>query len=374
MASRDDLISLVSRIATLNRQLAAALAAQRPGDAEARNLLSTTVHQIGTEIEKHIEASATTPPDLGEAARIGLGEAATPTLGALFMPSGVQPYDEALTSERVLATGDLYYCYQHERLGVFRAVQKLQELFKAGTLRLTDGPGALMLYRFDRKRVLRYTRIQRMQAYRRVLGYTDAPPPKGARPNDAFHGLLTSFATQVAQLFRDKRVAEVVRGTGAGSDPSFGSIAMARRAGLDLRANLKQASYGDVNVLTVEILQLLRAAFDILGADDVMRQFGSDNAWDTLEEVQQRYLGERPVASQRSRMAVAGREILRWLAQSHVLTHNGAQFETLVQQIGEYAEEWLTSAQSLDVVRSTAPAAIRAAANVLPFRARRAAM
>jgi hypothetical protein len=133
--------------------------------------------------------------------------------------------------------------------------------------------------------------------------------------------------------------------------------------------NLKQASYGDVNVLTVELLQLLRFAFDILGADDVMRQFGAANPWDTLEEVQQRYLGERPVASQRSRMAVAGREVLHWLAQPHVLTPSRSQFEALVQAIGEYAEEWLTSAQSLDVVPSVGAAA--GAANVVPFPARR---
>jgi hypothetical protein len=75
----------------------------------------------------------------------------------------------------------------------------------------------------------------------------------------------------------------------------------------------------------------------------------------------------------RSRMAVAGREILRWLAQSHVLTPNRAQFETLVQQIGEYAEEWLTSAQSLDVVRGGSTS-LGAGGNVLPFRARRAAV
>jgi hypothetical protein len=331
--------------------------------------VANTIAQLGEELGERFDTATPTPSDLGEAARIGLGPDTTQTLGGVFMPTGVQPYDEALISERVLATGDLYYCYQHERLGMFRVIHKLQELFKAGKIRLSDGDGAVRLYRFDRKRVLRYTHQQRMQAYRRVLGYTDAPPPTGARSNDAFHALLSGFCLQVAQLFRDKRVAEVVRGTGAGVDPSFGSVAMVRRAGLDLRANLKQASYGDVNVLTVELLQLLRAAFDILGADDVMRQFGADNPWDTLEEIQQRHLGERPVASQRSRMAVAGREVLHWLAQPHVLIPSRTQFEALVQVIGEYAEEWLTSAQSLDVVRTGGAAA--ASGNIVPFRTRR---
>ena len=36
------------------------------------------------------------------------------------------------------------------------------------------------------------------------------------------------------------------------SDPSFGSIAIVRRAGLDMRYNLKNFSYGHLNVLRLE--------------------------------------------------------------------------------------------------------------------------
>ena len=49
-------------------------------------------------------------------------------------------------------------------------VQKLQELFRAGTVRLSGGPGAFALYQFDRREVLRYTARDRINAYRRVLG------------------------------------------------------------------------------------------------------------------------------------------------------------------------------------------------------------
>jgi hypothetical protein len=48
-------------------------------------------------------------------------------------------------------------------------------------------------------------------------------------------------------------------------------------------------------------------------------------------------------------MAIAGRELFRWLAQPHVLQTQRAQFETLLLEIAEYAEEWLTSAQSMGV-------------------------
>jgi hypothetical protein len=295
-------------------------------------------------------------------------------VGLVPAPPGVVPYDEEVPSERLLSVGDLYYCYQHERLGVFRAVYALQEMFRAGQVRLTDGPGAFALYRFDIKRVLRYGHDARMQAYRRVFGYTGAPPPAGSRANRAFHGLFSRFCGETAQLFRDKRVAEVVRGPAGALAFGFGSIAAVRRAGLDLRANVKRAAYGDAGVLAVELLQLLGTAFDILGSADVMQQFGTDNAWDTLEEVLLRARREEAPASLRSRMAIAGRGILHWLAHPHIMVTDRPDFETRLQLIGEFAEEWITSAQSLGITRG---ATVRAAphgpavgvpSNVVPFR------
>ena len=60
-----------------------------------------------------------------------------------------------------------------------------------------------------------------------------------------------------------------------------------------------------------------------------------------------RYFNERLVTSPRQRMGVAGREVLRWLAQPHILQTQRAQFEALLLEIAEYAEEWLTSAQAM---------------------------
>src|SRR5262245_60408198 len=40
----------------------------------------------------------------------------------------VESHDETVTSERIIAVGDLYYIYQHEPIGVFPVVQKRQEL------------------------------------------------------------------------------------------------------------------------------------------------------------------------------------------------------------------------------------------------------
>jgi hypothetical protein len=246
----------------------------------------------------------------------------------------------------------MYYLWQHEKIGVFRVVRKLQELFRAGAVRLSGGTGAFALYQWDRRQVLRYTHSDRIASYRRLFGYGGGPAPMGARPNTDFHSLFTHFIQQVTLYWRDKRISDVIRERAY--DPSFGSIAIVRRSGLDLRNNLKWLSFGDVNVLRVEVMQLLEEAFKILDAPDVKHLFGAENQWDVIEEVLVRYFKERLVTSPRQRMGVTGREVLRWLSQPHILNNSRAQFEALLLEIAENAEEWLTSAQSLQLADRTA--------------------
>ena len=250
-----------------------------------------------------------------------------------------------------MAVADMYYLYQHERIGVFRVVQKLQELFKAGTVRLSSGSGAFALYQFDRRDVLRYTKNDRLAAYKRIFGYGSGSAPSGARANTDYHKLFSHFVHQVTLFWRDKRISDVIRERAY--DPSFGSIAIVRRAGLDLRNNLKWLSFGHLNVLRVEVMQLLEEAFKIVDSEDVKRLFGADSGWDVIEEVLIRYFNERLVTSPRQRMGVTGREVLRWLAQPHILQSTRAQFETLLLEIAEQSEEWLTSAQAMGVSKRT---------------------
>ena len=319
----------------------AALLIQDPRQAEAIN---QRINDLVAIFEK-AELIKGGPPDGGLANLIGIGADAPTDLGATRLAAPVTSYDEVITPERINAIADLYYIYQHEMLGVFRVTLKLQELFKAGVVRLSFGEGAGRLYRFDRRQVLRYTETDRMQAYLRAFGYTSAAPAPSAMPNRQFHCLFTQFLGQVARFFRDKRISEVVRERA--NDPSFGSIAIVRRAGLDLRYNLKNFSYGNLNVLRVEGMQLLEEAFKILGAEDIRQLFGADNAWDVIEDVLRRYFKEHVNVSPRNRMAITGREIICWLAQSYILNSTRAQFEALLQEIAEPCEEWLTSAQTI---------------------------
>ncbi|MBU7587367.1 MAG: hypothetical protein KAF91_31815 [Nostoc sp. TH1S01] len=294
-----------------------------------------------------------TPADGGLADLIGLGKDVPTDLGDTQISRGVVDYDDTVTSDRILATADLYYLYIHERLGVFRVINKLQELFRAGTLRISGGEGAYALYRFDKHNILRYHKRDRMRAYRRVFGYTNADPGVGARPNLQFHRLFSHFIGEVAKYWRDKRVSEVVRERA--NDPTFGSVAIVRRAGLDLRNNMKNASYGYINVLRVETSQALAEAFKVLNSPDLKAQFGADNAWDMIELVLWQYFHESVHASTLNRMAVSGREIIRWLAEPFVLQNNRTDFETLLYRIAEYSEEWLSSVEGMQMNRPSPP-------------------
>ncbi len=293
------------------------------------------------------------PADGGLSDLIGLGKDSPKDLGDAQVSGGVVDYDDTVTSDRILATADLYYLYVHERLGVFRVINKLQELFRAGTLRISNGEGAYGLYRFDKHNILRYHQRDRMRAYRRVFGYTTVDPGPGARPNPQFHGLFSHFIGEVAKYWRDKRVSEVVRERS--NDPTFGSMAIVRRAGLDLRNNMKNASYGYINVLRVETSQALAEAFKVLDAPDLKAQFGADNAWEMIELVLWQYFHESVHASTMNRMAVSGREILRWLAEPFVLQKSRTDFETLLYRIAEYSEEWLSSTEGMQMNRPTPP-------------------
>jgi hypothetical protein len=346
MSTTGDNQGLYDRIAALRETLTEKLAPQLIQNPQLADALT---QQIETMVSQLVAAESQTqaPPDGGLAELIGIGNEAAAKVGSTRLPEKVEDYDEQVSSERILAVADLYYLYQHEKIGVFRAIWKLQELFNAGAVRLSSGDGAYGLYRFDRRSVLRYTQKQRMQTYRRVLGYTPVEVMPSAKPNTQFHPLFTQFINNVSEFWRDKRISDVIRERAF--DPSFGSIATVRRSGLDLRNNLKWSSYGHVNVFRIEVLQLLEEAFKILGAEDVKKLFGADNAWDVVEEVMLRYFQETVDASSRHRMAVSGREMIRWLAQKHILKSSRAEFEALLREVADNAEEWLTSAETLGI-------------------------
>ncbi len=141
MALHKDHQGLYDRIAALREQVTSRLGADLISNPQLADALTK---QIDDMLKSVVETDAKTPPPpdrgLGGTDRHRAGSGAE--IGSTRVPPGVEAYDETITSERIMAVGDMYYLWQHERIGVFRVVQKLQELFKAGTVRLSGGPGA----------------------------------------------------------------------------------------------------------------------------------------------------------------------------------------------------------------------------------------
>jgi len=333
-------------------QVLSALSADAMADP---NMPETVQRLVDQRLATMMPPNGAQPPaDGGLTDLMGLGAGAPADPGQTVMSPGVVDYDDTVTSARLLATADLYYQYVHDRMGVFDVIFKLQELFRAGTPRVSAGSGAFGLYRFDKHAILRYKKPERLEAYQRVFGYGRSAPSRDARPNPEFHGLFSHFIAETAKFWRDKRISDVIRERA--TDPTFGSIAIVRRAALDLRNNVKNSSYGYVNVMRIETSQALSEAFTILGSDDVRAQFGAETPWDTVELVMWQYFHRAIAASALNRMAVTGRAVLQWLAEPYVLTTDRRTFEANLYQIAEQAEEWISSEEGMRLSRPTPPA------------------
>src|SRR4051794_21702249 len=88
---------------------------------QADQLIREIQHQIGA--WEDADAAASPPPDKGLGQLAGVGPEAAQYLGETRVPPGVEPYDDQVSAERLIAVADLYYIFQHEKIGVFRVVQ-----------------------------------------------------------------------------------------------------------------------------------------------------------------------------------------------------------------------------------------------------------
>jgi hypothetical protein len=250
-------------------------------------------------------------------------------------------FDDSVVPTQLHAAADLYYIYQHERMKVFQVAGVLVRLFHEGRMRIQRGPGARSIYLLEKYFPLRYKQRDRFLAYRRVFNYGPLPAPSRAVVYRTFHRQFLAFITAVAQYFRDLLVSEVIRGNL--DQRPFGSQATIERLGSDLRWQLDRATYGNVVALTLETNQYLKAVLDVLETPDVKKSFDANTKWDVVEEVSKRFLGGSAEIAQRSKMAEAGRQILRYVADNPFRTPDHKLFMAEVQPLGTVAEQWVAA-------------------------------
>jgi hypothetical protein len=182
-----------------------------------------------------------------------------------------------------------------------------------------------------------------MLAYRRVFGYgTNAPSPSAVVYRE-FHRQFVAFNAAVAQYFRDLLIGEVIRGAQLINQRPFGSQATIQRLGTDMRWGLDRATYGNIVALTVETSNYLKVVLDMFETPDIKKAFDANTKWDVIEFASERHLGGAAQISQRTKLADAGRRILRHVADDPFTTQDFNLFQAQIQALGPVAEEWIAS-------------------------------
>ncbi len=282
--------------------------------------------------------------DFGFADLIGFGKDGVRPFSELPYPRIRPDFDAAVIPTQVHAAAQLYFIYQHERMKVFEVIDVLRKLFQLGRLRIQQGPGARGLYILEKWKPLRYTRRDRMIAYKRAFNYGAGAIPAGAVVNQNFHYQFVAFMSALAQYTRDLTVSEVVKGAAGIDDRPYGTIATIQRLGTDLRYALDRSSYGNILALTQEVGEYLLTTLDLLGSPDILKSFDANNKWDVIEQVSQRHLNGHAPLSQRSKMAEAGRRTLEFIASNDFATSLDVEvFRAEIRPIASYAEAWIAA-------------------------------
>src|SRR6202042_2012127 len=129
MSTEKDYQGLYDRVAALREQVAGRLSSDLVSNPQLADAITKQIDDMLASVVDS-DSKIPPPPDKGLAALAGVGPDAARQFGVTRIPPGVEPYDETITSERIIAVGDMYYLWQHEKMGGFRAGQKLQGLFK----------------------------------------------------------------------------------------------------------------------------------------------------------------------------------------------------------------------------------------------------
>jgi hypothetical protein len=326
---------------TLQRTLTALLRDAAPSlSAEEQTAAYSQLYQLLAEL------SAKNAPPAGSEAfpdLAGLTGGPPQALDSIQFPYLPLDFDEAVIPTQIRWTAELYYIYQHDRMGVFQVVDVLLKLFHEGRMRVQRGPGARALYLLEKRKPLRYTRVSREIAYRRAFNYGQAPLSEAAAANREFHRSFVAWISSIAQYWRDLLIGEVIRGGQLINQRPFASQATVQRLGADLRWAIDRTTYGNIVVLAMETLDYLNTILRLLESPDILKAFDANTKWDVIEIVSQRHLGGIRDITRRARLADAGRKLLQFLADNPMRTQDHTSFQAEISPFGQVAEEWLAA-------------------------------
>src|SRR5215467_8038648 len=104
MSTERDYQGLYDRIAALREQVTSRLASDLISNPQLADALTKQIDDMLASVVD-ADAKAPAPPDKGLAQLAGVGPDAASQFGQTRIPPGVEPYDETITSERIIAVG-----------------------------------------------------------------------------------------------------------------------------------------------------------------------------------------------------------------------------------------------------------------------------
>ena len=260
--------------------------------------------------------------DGGLAQLVGLGTEAAPQLGATEQPRASRPTTRPSPPSASSPSATCTTSTSTRRIGVFRACRSCRSCSAPAPSgcrrararsRSTSSTGARCCATPARPAGRLPPRLRVRHAPR---------SPGRARRTPTSTRCSAHFINQVALFWRDKRISDVIRERAY--DPSFGSIAIVRRAGPGpaqqpqvhlLRPPQRPARRGACSCWTRR-----SASSDSDGHQE--RCSAPTTPGTSWRRCSSGTSTSALVTSPRQRMGVAGREMLRWLAQPHILqTH-----------------------------------------------------
>jgi hypothetical protein len=128
--------------------------------------------RLGDLMQRSASTSAPSFADL-----TGFAEGPVKPFDALAYPLLRNDFDGSVIPSQLHASAELYFIYMMERMKLFQVINVLRRMFQLGQLRIQRGPGARGLYILEKWRPIRYTRRDRMIAYRRAFNYGNVPRP-----------------------------------------------------------------------------------------------------------------------------------------------------------------------------------------------------
>jgi hypothetical protein len=211
----------------------------------------------------------------------------------------------AIVADNIRAAQVIYSAAMLEELKVFQVVDRLTQLFQLGLLTVNRRSTGSNLYKYFKEASLRLSESDRRNVYARTIGVPGGSD--GVVVNREFNDLWLRFIARVAAL---NRQGEIKRDTVIAE---ANDLAL-RRAARELAENLSIHSAGIARYAAVDLQKQIGFATKLLSDPEITSAYGARDMWQVVDQIATIDLGGSANNHRYRTMAIAGANIISWLA------------------------------------------------------------